>query len=128
MSEASLRWYAAVLVLQSEVLAPTSDEPLVDHQIRVILASDPNTAYERALFLGRAEEHTYTNAYGQTVVWKFIGLHDLCELETAGISDTAEVYSFLTRSDHAWRALPKEQLTVFWSARNQNRDARELLD
>jgi hypothetical protein len=121
-------WYAAVLVIRSRVGVTTDSAPLLDHQVRLLRARDAENAYERALALGADETHSYSNSDGETVTWEFAGLHDLTALLDDDLSDGVEVYSWRTRDriDDAVRR--KEQLTVFWSAANADRTARQLLD
>ena len=121
------RWYVAVFVLHSEVYAPVADAPLFDHQVRLIRASDAEAAYERALFLGRGEEHSYRNADGQEVRWKFLGLHDLVELETEP-EDGSELYSFLRDAQGAFEVMPKDKLTVFYVRSMPDQPASQLLE
>ena len=120
------RWYVAVFVLQSEVYAPVADPPLFDHQVRLIKASDAEAAYERALFVGRSEEHSYRNASGQEVRWKFLGLHDLVELEKEP-QDGSELYSFRSEAQDVFEIVPKEKLTAFFITTMQDQPAREVL-
>ena len=120
------RWYVAVAVLQSEIQAPVVDPPLFDHQVRLLRAPNAEAAYERALFLGRSEEHSYKNVDGRKVRWKFLGLHDLVELD-GDVRDGAEVYSFMLTPEDAFSILPKEKLTVFWLASLPDRPVEELL-
>src|SRR5215213_8007920 len=103
-------WYVAVLVLRAVAHAPSPDEPLTDHQVRLIHAVDPESAYQRAMFLGRSEEHTYANTAGHDVSWQFQGLHDLVELPAAPALDGAEVYSFRLHGSAAFAVMPKEKL------------------
>ncbi len=49
-------------VLESSILEGWSD-PSVDVQFRLIRAPHAEAAYERALILGRQDEHSYENPY-----------------------------------------------------------------
>src|SRR5690348_13603996 len=108
--------YVAVLVLESMIDALSAESPLVDHQIRLVEAVNADSAYERALFLGRSEEHTYTNADGKRVHWAFRGLHDLCELDSA-VGDGVEIYSFRRDASDSLPVVAKDRLSVFWLER-----------
>ena len=121
-------WYAAVLVIRSHVGGNTNAAPLLDHQVRLLRATDAEAAYERALVLGAAEAHSYLNAEGETVTWEFAGLHDLAELLADDLDDGVEVYSWRTAGRIEDAILPKDRLAVFWAAANGHRTARELLD
>src|SRR4051794_24054972 len=110
------RWYVAILVLDSVVEGKDSGPPLVDHQLRVLTAPDNETAYQQALFLGRAEERTYLNPYKQRVTWRFLGLHDLAELE-AQPSSGMRIYRWRLRGEPStsfWPVAEKDQMTVFY--------------
>ncbi len=111
-SPLGLRWYVAVLVLESSIVEGWSD-PSVDVQYRLIRAPDAETAYERALALGREEELSYENPYRQTCVWTFKGLEDLQEVIEDELADGVEVYGFIEDGASVDRVVPKEQLTVF---------------
>jgi hypothetical protein len=78
--------FVAVLVLQSRV-GDRDDRPIVDHQVRVIRASNAKRAYDRAMRLGEAENATYQNEDGQAVTWEFLGLSGLDHLEEAQLKD-----------------------------------------
>ena len=105
-------WYVAVLVLESSIVEGRSD-PSVDVQFRLIRAPDAETAYQRALALGREDEHSYENPYGQTCAWTFKGLSDLQAVIDDELADGVEVYGFIEHRTSVDRVVPKEQLTVF---------------
>jgi hypothetical protein len=121
------RWYAAVLLLQSRVGIDLDDEPLVDHQVRLLRARDADTAYEQALVLGKSEEVSYQNDDGETVTWTFIGLGDLEELDEPPGPGT-EVFSWYTRGPGLSEVCSRGKLTVFANLRDAHKTARELLD
>ena len=125
MSEA--RWFIAVLVVASEV-EPGVEGPLVDLQHRLIRATDPDTAHRRALELGALAQHSYRNAAGSEVTWRFAGLHDLREIDDHTLGDGSELYSTLVRRDPQQLAVPKDKLTAFWVETNKHRTARDLLE
>ena len=106
------QWYSAVLVLRSHVGAGSDAEAVLDHQVRLIAAADPEAAYASAIQLGKREEHSYRNAEGQEVRWEFVGLHDLVELIEPP-ANGAEVYSWLTGHSDQAGVRPKPQLAVF---------------
>ncbi len=86
-------WYIATLVMASKV-EDNSEDPTCEEQIRVIRAPNAEMAYEKALKIGKAEEHSYKNMYEQTVTWEFIGLDDLDELDNT-MHDGVEIRSRL---------------------------------
>jgi len=111
-SPLGLHWYVAVLVLESSIVEGRSD-PSVDVQFRLIRAPDAETAYERALALGREGEHSYENPYGQTCVWTFKGMKDLQEVIEDELADGVEVYGFIEDGTSVDHVVPKAQLTIF---------------
>lgn len=124
----SLRWYVAVLVVQSRVGEAPSEERLVDLQYKLVRAADAEGAYERALELGRLEATSYKNSEGQEVRWEFAGLYDLYEIDDEKLEDGTEIYSNLLRRDPDDLVMPKERLSVFWIEANKDRPVRELLE
>jgi hypothetical protein len=120
-------WYVAVLVVRSRVGNDADAVPLLDRQVRLLRAPDADSAYQRALALGAAEALSYQNAAGETVTWEFAGLHDLAEVPETELTDGVEVYSWRTRGHIDDAVVPKERLTVFWSAANAHHTARDLL-
>lgn len=122
----SERWYIAVLVVTSRVETATGD-PLQDLQFRLIRALDNEHAYHLAEELGARETTNYRNAHGEQVSWRYIGLHDLRELEQQELSHGVEVYSRLTRRPANELLVAKDKLTCFWVEANQHRMARDML-
>ena len=123
-------WYSAVLVVQCRVEgASAENDILYDRQIRVLRADDPESAYVRAVELGRGEGSNYDNAEGQQVLWEFVGLVNLTELLDEEITDGTEVYSELKRGNpQAAVVADKSELTVFWAEANKHKTAAELLN
>jgi hypothetical protein len=116
------RWYVAVLILR-RAREPGSADAIgwTDHRLVLLHAPDGETAYERALFMGRARAAEWH--------WEFAGLHDLravgrIDRDARGrlgvitsienIADGCEVYTFKLPEDRAWPVLPKRDLTEFW--------------
>jgi len=122
---AKQRFFVAVLVLQSRV-GDSDDQPIVDHQVRIIEAPNANSAYTRALKLGASENHTYRNHDGESVTWEFLGLSELDSLEQSQIKDGGEVFSWRTNGPGRDFVLEKNQLAVF--APKSTKTAAELLD
>ena len=125
---ASKTWYVAVLVVASQVDPTPSADPLIDLQYRLIQANSDDEAYAEAIELGKHEEHSYPNAEGQTVTWRFVGLHDLRSLDITDLSHGIEVFSEITRRDADGLVTPKAQLTCFWAEANKQRRVQDVLD
>ena len=86
-------WYIATLVIASKV-EDGLEVQTCEEQIRAIRAPNAEAAYEKALAIGKSEETTYQNMYGQTVTWEFVGLDDLDELDNT-MHDGVEIRSRL---------------------------------
>jgi uncharacterized protein (UPF0548 family) len=116
-------WYVATVVIQCIIEGHSSGPWTCDEQIRVLRALDDDSAYEKALQLGKGEEHSYENADGQIVSWKFVGISDLEVISSASIKDGTEIKTHLFKSQEPSElVLPKDQLTVFqWELERQNR-------
>jgi Domain of unknown function (DUF4288) len=123
----SQRWYVAVLVIASQIDRELAADRVVELQHRLIRATDDESAYARAVELGRGESHSYANAQRQTVAWEFIGLRDLCEIASSELRDGTELYGHIVRGEPASLVVAKERLSCFWSEANKNRTAADIL-
>lgn len=127
-SDQRLRWYAAVVVVRARIDDASQYDYLIDHQVRLLRASDAEAAYVRALELGKAAEHSYKNGDGETVRWEFVGLADLDEIQGTAIEDGLEVYSWRQRGQAQEAVVPKDKLAVFSLAANAERKVEDLLE
>jgi hypothetical protein len=109
---AKQRWFVAVLVLQSRV-GLQDEDPIVDHQVRLIRATNARVAHDRALRIGAAENQVHKNRDGENVTWEFLGLSQLDVLDEAQLDDGGEVYSWLTQGPGAAFVRSKAELAVF---------------
>ena len=109
---AKQRLFVAVLVLQSRV-GDRDDNPIVDHQVRIVRAASAASAYARALSLGAAEHSTYKSQDGKTITWEFLGLSELDHLQESQLDDGGEVFSWRTQGPGREFVREKEQLAVF---------------
>ncbi|MEW6619833.1 MAG: DUF4288 domain-containing protein [bacterium] len=124
----SMKWYVAKIVMQCKVGKKDSGPWTFDEQIRIIQAPDNETAYLKALNLGKEEEQKYKNIKGEVVHWIFCGLSDLEEILADKIEDGTDITSTLYESNQLLELIrEKEDLTVFWSERNKDKTAEELL-
>jgi len=121
-------WFVGVLVVHSRVRSNVTERPLIDLQYRIIHAVDPEAAYARVLELGQQAGQSYRNAAGEDVIWEFMGLHDLREVDDENLSDGTEVYAQVVRDESNSLVVPKGRLSVFWAEANKDRTARELLE
>jgi len=123
-----MQWYVAEVIVQCRVGKTPKGKTLYDRQVKVLRAPTNEAAYERALDLGRAENHSYKNSAGETVFWRFVGLANLETLHEGRISDGTEIYSRLQCGSPKAEIRPKRALTVFWAERNKHKRARDLLN
>ena len=86
-----MKWYLAKLVYQV-ISGDGNHTPQFDEQLRLIQADELNWAREKAMVLGQIGAFTIQNTRHQSVIWKFINVTDVIEIET--IEDGAQVYSF----------------------------------
>jgi len=126
--DSALRWYTAVFVVRARIEGAWHDDCLIDHQVRLIRARDPESAYAHAIDLGKAEAQSYRNSEGALVIWEFDGLADLSEVQFEELGDGVEVHSWRSRGQAGESVLPKEKLAVFWLAANAHRRVEELRD
>lgn len=112
------RWYVAKLILQCRVGDDDSGPWTCDEQIRVINATDDDQAYEKALRIGKGQEHNYQNVYSEIVRWSFIGLNDLERLDEDVIKDGTEITSRLLKTENPSSLVtPKKQLSaLYWQS------------
>ena len=120
-------WFAAVLIFRG-VAGPGSDDArLTDWQLRLVQAVDAETAFERALQLGRDSALKYNKKAGEKARWDFIGLAELAEIGDAELRHGSEVLSTYSAAEAELLTRPKEKLAVFWTA-DVERPARDRLD
>jgi hypothetical protein len=123
-----MKWYVAELIVRCRVGKGSWKKFLYDHQIKVLQASNHEMAYQKALKLGKIENHTYKNSAGEKVFWEFVGVANLNILVENEICDGTEIYSRLQRGNPQNEIQRKRDLTVFWGERNKHKTAGELLN
>ena len=121
-------WYVAELIVSCRVGKSSKGKTLYDRQVKVLRASTHEAAYQRALELGKEENHSYKNSTGEKVFWRFAGLGNLEVLQDKEISDGTEIYSRLQRGDPKSEIRRKRDMTAFWGERNKHKTAGELLN
>ena len=106
-------WYVATLIIKCVVEDNQTEAVLCDEQIRLVKATTPDEAYQKALDIGKSEEHSYKNENDEEVKWRFVGLATLAELDT--LEDGTELKSRLFRSENPDKLVcQKDKLEVFW--------------
>lgn len=121
-------WYVAELIVCCRVGKSPKGKTLYDRQVKVLRASTHEAAYQRALELGKGENHSYKNSTGEKVFWRFAGLGNLGVLQDKEILDGTEIYGRLQRGDPKSEIRRKRDMTVFWGERNRHKTAGELLN
>ena len=85
-----MNWYLTKIIFNI-VSGAGNHTPQFDEQLRLILAEDMHTAFEKAKMLGSKEEASFLNQHKQKVTWKFVNVAELYPLPD--IKDGIEVYS-----------------------------------
>ena len=100
----------------------------VDEQIRVIEAATHDEAYDKAVQLGRREEHEYLNPYDERVRWVFVGVSELERILADRIEDGTEITYLWHKTDDLSRfTKPKSDTAVFWDEQNKHLRACDIL-
>jgi hypothetical protein len=108
------QWFVAVLVFESRIVEdPADNDASVEVQYRLVRAADAESAYERAVALGKREQHSYRNSDGNTCEWFFVGLEDLRLVDDQALGHGAEVYGFIEKGVASERVVPKDGLSEF---------------
>src|SRR6266849_192950 len=94
------RWYAAVLLLESVHPEKPGTRKLFELQVRLVRARSDQAAWDRANDIAKAQEHSFTNVYGNNVEWILREVLDVIELLDDAMKEGAEVYySFLNERE-----------------------------
>jgi hypothetical protein len=110
----SERWFIAVLVFESRIVEdPSDDDASVDVQYRLVRAVDADSAYQRAMALGKGERVRYENVDGNTCEWVFAGLEDLRLVDDQELEHGSEIYGFIEKGVASARVVTKDKLSEF---------------
>ena len=97
-----MAWYSARLAFECFVGGrPVKGPRSYPFEERLVLftGTSLNEVKQRARQYGVRSQHSYENAYGQTVSWKFVGVLDVMETVDPRPTNGAEIYSrFVSRS------------------------------
>jgi hypothetical protein len=119
------KWYVATIIVRSRVGNDDNEPWLCDEQIHLIKAPDEDTAYLKAIELGKEKEDYYKNDLGETVFWEFFGLVDLEELDVTTIQDGVEIRSRLFDNSNPNNLInDKTKLTVYVNRATQEQIAK----
>jgi hypothetical protein len=101
-------------VFESRFVGDAADDGCsVDVQYRLVRAADAESAYQRAVALGKRGQLAYENGNGETCQWVFAGLEDLRLVDDQELGHGAEVYGFIEEGSASERVVPKSELTEF---------------
>jgi hypothetical protein len=120
----------ATIISKCEIAGkPTSPEKWTCSQdIFIIRASDREMAYEKALNLGRSQEHSYLNDDRQMVVWTYVGLENLEQLSVRAMRDGTDVWGRIFHSnDPEALVVGREGLSVFYNEEIKDLTAAEIM-
>jgi len=88
-------WYAIEALFKCETVTEQPDEPLYEKTIFLTQADDNQAAEQKARQVVKQREVTYKNEAQEDVVWRFVKLLDVQELEAETLHDGVEVFSRL---------------------------------
>ena len=92
-----MNWYGAKLIFRSEIDGSVEGEHLWEESIRVLTAESEEEARADAVIVGKAAEHSYLNATGETVCWRFHEVQEIQDLCVSELTQGTEVFSRLFR-------------------------------
>jgi hypothetical protein len=124
----TLTWYTVTFLLKCKVDEIIETPVTCFEQIHLLKAKDPNSAYEKAIKLGKSKEHYYKNNEGNNVYWEFVGLINLEEILDERIHDGIEIRSRRLFIDNPEKLIrDKDGLTIFISERIGKKTAEEII-
>ena len=91
-----MNWYMAKIVYRI-ICGEGKHTPQFDEQLRLIGAPDPDSAFEKAVDLGKQEGGPYFEEEERLVQWQFINVSGLYRIDH--LMDGAELYSQVSESD-----------------------------
>ncbi len=102
--------YIAKIVFQI-VSGDGKHTPQFDEQFRLFEAKTENEALEKARAKGKKEETSFLNEKKEIVLWKYIGVTELMELQD--MADGAQIYSCTQEAEdennYIYKAKQKER-------------------
>lgn len=112
-------WYLAQLVIESRV--DGVPEPIVLIESVLFCAESPNEVYRKAETWCASSDHVYRNKLGQTVTQRYLGIHDIDDLQTAQPEDEQILQVRVVSNDSRCAASElvreKSQLSLFGGQR-----------
>jgi hypothetical protein len=89
-NNSTMNWYLAKIVFRI-VCGDGEHTAQFDEQLRLIHAYDKQSAFDKAVELGKTEEDFFYNIHRQPVHWGFVNVSELYRMEE--LLDGAEIYS-----------------------------------
>ena len=109
-------WYVAQLVIETHIEGQT--EPIYLIESVLFRADSPSHAYEKAMARCDSAEHVYRNKVGGVVRQRYLGIHDLDDLQAQEMEDEQVLHmQVVSRSNqHGSQHLvrSKSELTLFF--------------
>ena len=94
------RWFAALLLFESLHPEEQRIRKLFQLQVRLVRASSEQAAWDRASEIGKDQQHSFANVYGNKVEWVLREVVDVVELLDNAMKEGAEVYyAFLSERE-----------------------------
>lgn len=93
----SLGWFAATLLFRNRFGRNVAVRPLCEERVVLFRGATEKDARAAAIKYGRAEEHQYSNMYGEWVRWTFAGVEKLEQVDAPSENDGWEVSSRFVR-------------------------------
>jgi len=108
-------WYVAQLVVESRV--DEMPEPIVLIESVLFRAESPEEAFGKASLLCASTDHVYRNKTGKTVTQRYVGIHDIDDLQAERLEDEqvlqVRVVSNIPTRDASDLVREKSQLSLF---------------
>jgi hypothetical protein len=92
-----MKWFLAKLVYRI-LCGDGKHTPQFDEQLRLIHAENELHAFQKARLFGHREQDNFFNASKKPVLWKFIDVSEVHELND--LNDGVELYSRITEEEN----------------------------
>src|ERR1039457_4205151 len=94
-------WHAVSLFFVADHLQHPKENPLWEEQIILIDSLTDEEAKHKAETFGKASQHSYSNADGETVNWRFVKVERACPIEPKTLVSGTELFSRFLRDGEA---------------------------
>jgi hypothetical protein len=95
--DTTLKWYSIVLLFRSEVGGAPNQRPLCEERVVLFRGKSDEQVALVARQYAQAEQHSYENAEGETVDWRFERVERMDVLDERREDQPWEVFSRYTR-------------------------------